>query len=520
MVSSASVSQPARFAGYAARTRKWLTNPENQLLLLLLLLAAVPLLYELGRHPIQLWDESRLAVNAAEMSRNGNLLVTHFEGQPDHWNTKPPLLIWLQALSFTLFGYSTWALRLPTALATLGTLILLYRFAARDLRMPLAGFFAGLVLVCSTGYVRLHVARTADYDALLTFWQVVVWTSLFRYLETSRSRALLWLAVGLTAAVLTKSVAGLLALPGLLVYTLFRGRLLWLLRQPRVYAAAAAFGLIVVGYFAGRNLADPGYWQEVLANDLGGRYLTDLQIHGHPADYYLNQFRNGLFLPWLWLLLPALLLVLVQPVRRLRWAAVLLTCFASSWFIVISTAASKLEWYDAPIYPALALLVGLGLALVLQALREQYLPAAKRPVVWLAGTLATLVLFFTPYETVVNQIIKLRYSDFGIGPDGHLARYLSTTLHKDSQLDSVTALYSGGYNATLTFYKMLYQEHQKELAIYPVSTPPRVLQPGTVALVCDPDYAARLDSVFQIMELKQDESCHTLLLVSRKGPAL
>lgn len=197
-----------------AAVRRWLLVPANQLFLLLLGLVAFPLLFELGRTPVQLWDESRLAISAVELSRGGNWLVMTFNGQPDHWNTKPPLLIWLQVLSIKLLGYGNWSLRLPTALAALGTVVLLYRFAAHTLRRPLAGFFGGLVLVTAAGYVRLHGARTGDYDALLAFWEAVAWLSLFHYLESPRPRYLYWLGAALTAAVLTKGVAGLITIIG------------------------------------------------------------------------------------------------------------------------------------------------------------------------------------------------------------------------------------------------------------------------------------------------------------------
>ncbi|AII51813.1 hypothetical protein N008_07425 [Hymenobacter sp. APR13] len=377
---------------------KWARASENQLLLLLLALVAIPLWYELGRNPVQLWDESRLAVNAAEMVYNGNWLVTHFEGQPDHWNTKPPLMVWLQALSFSTFGFSTWALRLPTALASLTTIVLVFRFAARDLRLPVAGFLSGLVLATSVGYIRLHVARTADYDVLLTLWEVVIWTSLFRYLESGNSRALVWLTVGLTASVLTKSIAGLLGLPALFIYTIFRGKLFWLLRQGRLYIAVSVFLLIIASYFGGRELADPGYWQAVMANDLGGRYLTEQQIHGHPWDYYLVNIQNGLFHPWLWLLGPALVLLTWQPEKRLRWAAWLLALFAAGWLAILSSASSKLEWYDAPIYPAMALLVGLALALVAHALAARYLNATSVISQWVAGVVAVFFCFMFPMK--------------------------------------------------------------------------------------------------------------------------
>ncbi|AII51814.1 hypothetical protein N008_07430 [Hymenobacter sp. APR13] len=89
-------------------------------------------------------------------------------------------------------------------------------------------------------------------------------------------------------------------------------------------------------------------------------------------------------------------------------------------------------------------------------------------------------------------------------------------LRQQPQLDSVTILYSGGYNATLTFYKFTYKhQQQKELTIFP-GTAIRALKPGMVTLLCNAEYRARLDSVFQVMELHQDQPCQTLLLLSHK----
>src|SRR6516165_7241321 len=47
--------------------------------------------------PLQLWDESRNANNALEIARYGHWLVPTYKGVSDHWNTKPPLLIWQMA---------------------------------------------------------------------------------------------------------------------------------------------------------------------------------------------------------------------------------------------------------------------------------------------------------------------------------------------------------------------------------------------------------------------------------------
>jgi 4-amino-4-deoxy-L-arabinose transferase-like glycosyltransferase len=478
------------------------------------LLAAFPLYYELGRNPVQLWDESRVAVNAVEMARDGHWLVPRFGGLPDHWNTKPPLLIWLEALSFRAFGYSTWALRLPTLLAALGTVVLLFKFSQQVLKRPLAGLFATIVLVTCSGYVRLHVARTGDYDTLLTFWQVLLWTSFFQYVETGTRRHLLWVTIALVAATLTKGPAGLLGLPGLVAYAIGRGRLWWLVRQPGVYVAAGCWLLVIGSYFLVREAADPGYWKAVQANDLGGRYLTVIEGHGPDWNYYLDNIQYHFFTQWLWAVVPALLVGWLQPPGLVRRAMGLLTSFIVGWLVVISTSKSKLEWYDAPVYPALAMLIGLGIYIVYQDLVKLYLPQLGRLSSWAVRLIIFTTLFYTGYYTIIHQIIDERHSDYGAGPDGYLGRYVTKLMHERPDIDNLTLLTSSGdYRAVLKYYELIFANAPGRKLTPMMAKDARVLQPGKVVVLCDQAHRAALDSAFQVVELHQDFPCKTLLLL-------
>ena len=496
-------------------TRQWFGRYENQLLLLLLL-AAFPLYYELGRNPVQLWDESRVAVNAAGIAHDGHWLVPTYEGAPEHWNTKPPLLLWLQAMCIRALGYSTWALRLPTLVATLGTLWLLFRFSAKVLGRPLVGLLSGMVLVTCAGYVRLHVARTGDYDALLTFWQVLVWTAFFQYLETGTRRHLVWFAIGITAATLTKGPAGLLGGPGLVAFALARRKLWWLLRQPGVYAAAGAWLVVVGGYYWARESVDPGYWAAVQNNDLGGRFLTALDNHSQPWDFYLLNLQRALFSPWLWALGPALLVACLQPAGVGRRAAGLLIAFTVGWLVVISSAQSKLDWYDAPIYPALSLLVGMGLSIFYQELLAPRLPRLGRAGRGLVVAVAVLSVFYGPYHAITRQLIEERHSDYGAGPDGHLGQYVTKLAHEQPQVTKLTLLTHGMQNSVLWYYKYEFEQYPGRSLNFIKSENTRSLPPGTVVMTCDPAFRPSLDSAFQVVELHQDGPCQTLLLAGPK----
>src|SRR5690606_31525207 len=133
--------------------------------LLLAILIYLPLFEFLDSLTIQIWDEARLAINAYEMLNNGNFIVTYFEGEPDMWNTKPPLLIWFQVLFMKILGVNELAVRLPSAIAALFTCITLLVFSLKYFKRFWFGFIVVFILVTSSGYVNIHASRTGDYDA-------------------------------------------------------------------------------------------------------------------------------------------------------------------------------------------------------------------------------------------------------------------------------------------------------------------------------------------------------------------
>ncbi len=63
------------------------------------------------------------------MLNNGNFIVTYFEDKPDMWNTKPPLLIWIQVLFMKFVGVNELAVRLPSAIAAFFTCITILIFS-------------------------------------------------------------------------------------------------------------------------------------------------------------------------------------------------------------------------------------------------------------------------------------------------------------------------------------------------------------------------------------------------------
>src|SRR3972149_5295765 len=70
------------------------------------------------------WDEINFAEAAREMLITGDYFRVTIDYQP-FWE-KPPLFIWLQALSMSMFGVNEFAARLPNALCGIATLLVIF----------------------------------------------------------------------------------------------------------------------------------------------------------------------------------------------------------------------------------------------------------------------------------------------------------------------------------------------------------------------------------------------------------
>ncbi|MDQ6827001.1 MAG: glycosyltransferase family 39 protein, partial [Candidatus Eremiobacteraeota bacterium] len=111
-----------------------------------------------------LWDNSETAYGevAREILLYHDAVVMHLNGSP--WFVQPPLYFWIAAAFAKLFSLSTFALRLPSALATIamGAAVAYAVVRAAGLR---AALYATTIL--STSLMQAVVGRLAIMDALL-----------------------------------------------------------------------------------------------------------------------------------------------------------------------------------------------------------------------------------------------------------------------------------------------------------------------------------------------------------------
>ncbi|MGA0799038.1 MAG: ArnT family glycosyltransferase [Steroidobacteraceae bacterium] len=311
-------------------------------------------------------DEPRFASIARDMVATGEWLIPRAGG--DLYQDKPPLHFWMMAAAYSVIGSLRWAFLLPSMLASLGTLLLVYDVAKR-LHGRDAGLLAAITLACTLHFTI--TTRGAQIDATLIFFCTLALWAFLRHWLIAPSFGLVivgGLAAGL--GVMDKAVGFLTLLIWPLAW--------WLLRKPAVFTTSSSgerspahwgYGLVALTSFVLvlaawlvpmlLHVANSGsaelasYRDELLFQQTVTRY-TAAWHHLRPWYYFLVEVVPVLWLPFsllLWWLVPRWRADTaerrVETVLPLLWAVVVIVFF--------SLSPGKRGVYILPALPALAL---------------------------------------------------------------------------------------------------------------------------------------------------------------------
>lgn len=267
------------------------------------------------------------------------------------WLHKPPLFLWLIALSIKTFGATPFAVKLPSvilsALMTPAVFSMVKRLVSER-----AGFIAAVLLAMHSYSIQLVSGfRNTDHNdvifaafVLFSFWAWI------RYTDTGSKRDAILTGLLVGCAVLTKW------LPGILVFGPWG---LWLLQQANrkdktkwlhlliAVVAAAAF-VLPWQYHIYKNFpAEAAY--ESYYNWM--HLKIPMEGHDGPWYYHFDQLRELLGWTFALLAVPGILLFAIQDAKHKRTlyivAAVIFFVAFYSW------APTKMPLFLLPIIPLL-----------------------------------------------------------------------------------------------------------------------------------------------------------------------
>jgi 4-amino-4-deoxy-L-arabinose transferase-like glycosyltransferase len=390
------------------------------------------LLFLIGNLPWQLddYDQAKQAFTSFEMVKEGHWL---YQQTPhERVATKPPLVGWISAALFALTRSWEVAWRLPSLLAAIASVVLLFRTASSAY-----GSIAGLIAFSAFGLNLLspRLATLVRTDMPLTLVIFLIGLLIWQKIRTQKewkSRDRVYLFALLTIAMLIKGpIVYAFLLPGIVAFEWWRRRVapgscshgavspylgsgderLDTARRPQTawpgwwpWIASLAVFLLWV---AGGILFQPGFFNEVVMREFLGRFGETIH-RPQPLYFYLPHLVHK-FAPWSILMIAIAIFDLGS--RRWKIGVVFremspetlwLICWSLGGLIVMSLIPSKRVDRIFPVIPPLCLLLAAQIARCFdlighrQVARENY---ATRIYHWSLVALFFSILFTGSYTT-------------------------------------------------------------------------------------------------------------------------
>src|ERR1700674_2722917 len=339
-------------------------------------------------------DASHATVSRSMLER-GDWVILYMNGI--RYLVKAPLHFWAVAFCYRLLGVNTFSTRLPVALSMVGLVLLIYSFARRYFGER-AGLYSGLVACTSVGFFLFTRIMIPEAIYALEF-TAIFYLFLRGWTGTLEPRVAYWGAAALIAlAMLTRGLVGVIfpvSILGLFIIAT-HGWTRW--RELRPFSSSLIFLAIAAPWHVLASLRAHTFFWSYFINEhfkraLGTRYPPDYEAVPLLLWWALHLVW---FFPWSFFVgyafrefpRPKTWGKSMEPAQQARlllfiWGGLILFFFSL-------TSGSRMEYYSFGAWPAIAILLAVGLADA-EASRDRWLPRLQAGLA-VIGVLATICL--------------------------------------------------------------------------------------------------------------------------------
>jgi 4-amino-4-deoxy-L-arabinose transferase-like glycosyltransferase len=342
------------------------------------------------------------------------VLAPHWNYQP--WFEKPPLMIWITAAFFKIFGIHEFWARAGSAFSGVAIVALLHGWLARRNDI-LAAWLSTFILLGTFGF--LHVCRVGEMDVLLSLGCCIALCGLTAIQDGKPSGWYLFWA-GMTIALMTKGAACIILIIAALIFAAVAR---W---NSARFGKAFWLGLLLF-------LTAVLPWHLYMVQRFGASFLTEyLGFHILERATHQIEEHNTHWWYYLWvLLISAAPFVLLYPFsivdsfkRKQLRAFSIFALVVVGFFTAVQT---RLPHYIAPAYPALSAISAVFLADRLRSLQQKRRQSATS--FW--TTAASAITALCIVGALVTSGPRRRLHQAKVGPDIVYAEKESIQLLRD-----------------------------------------------------------------------------------------
>lgn len=307
----------------------------------------------LGALPQMEPDEARYSLIASAMNETGNYVTPRIKHTV--YLEKPPLVSWVTAMAFRVFGENDFSARLFTGLCAWGCILLAF-FIGRRFRDEKTGLYAAGILTISI--FPFLLGRINILDMPLTFFLcLAVWLGYLAVVTEKKPYLSYLFYLTCALAFLTKGIIGVVFPFAILVIWL-----IWAGRWRRILQLISPVGILIFLvvvcpwlYLAQKENSDFLWFFFVREHFL--RFTTQMHGKTEPFYYFLPIIVAGT-LPWS--------VYLIRAWHPKNWKEDLFSKdenkLLATWFLFIflffTASSSKLPTYIAPVFLPIALFAG------------------------------------------------------------------------------------------------------------------------------------------------------------------
>lgn len=312
------------------------------------------------------------------------------------------------------------------------------------------------------------MAFTGDHDVPLIlfttgfifyYYSFLVEPEKYKY-----EKYLLYAIVFATLSILTKGWMIVFFLPSSFVF-LFLYKKHQLIFINRYFWIGMSFSIFaILSWYLGREYVDPGYLKAVWNYEIG-RYHSFIEPENPEWSYYWKMLVRIQLQYWVFGFLPAAYFLIKKLGNYRNKFIHYVLIQALAFLCIFSFSLVKLLWYDPPILPLCAVIIGYGISETIKSLSTVF-PFRQNIAI---GIL--LALFFSVFYI---QLFNRSFSRF------YMESYGDFILSK--QTDIPYSIVYAEYNPHLLFYDQYASTHLKHSYILKKS--PTIFHVGEKVLVC------------------------------------